>query len=160
MSNSAVETLIGAAVIGVAGFFFFYAYDATGSGGAATSYSVTARFQNATGISSGTDVRLSGIKIGTVSETKLDPVSYQAIVSLSLDKEVELSDDSSIKVASEGLLGGSYLSIEPGGSMDLLEEGSEIEYTQSSVDLMSLLGQAVFSMTSSDDGESDKSETP
>ncbi|MEP3816355.1 MAG: outer membrane lipid asymmetry maintenance protein MlaD, partial [Nitratireductor sp.] len=66
---------------------------------------------------------------------------------------VKLPDDSSAKITSEGLLGGSYISVTPGGSEELLTEGGEIMFTQGSVDLMSLIGQAVFSASDSGDSK-------
>ncbi len=149
MESRLVETLIGAAVLAIAGLFFAFAYSSadvqTNAG-----YNVMARFDNAGGITPGTDVRMSGIKVGTVTNVALNPTTYRAEVNLNITGEVELPDDSSVKVTSDGLLGGSYLAIEPGGGMDYLEDGGEIAYTQGSVDLMSLIGQAVFAFTEGD----------
>jgi phospholipid/cholesterol/gamma-HCH transport system substrate-binding protein len=87
---------------------------------------------------------LSGIKVGTVSRLELDPKTYAAVAYLSLRNDVKLPDDSSVRITSEGLLGNQYLSIEPGGSQKLLAPGGEIENTQGSIDLIGLLGKAVF----------------
>jgi phospholipid/cholesterol/gamma-HCH transport system substrate-binding protein len=143
MQNSVVETLIGAAVIAVAVLFLSYAYTSTGSG-AISGYEVTAKFNRADGVNVGSDVRLSGIKVGTVSKMVLDPASYNAVLTIALESSVQVPDDSSVRITSEGLLGNQYLSIEPGGSPDKIKPGGEIEYTQGSVDLMGLLGKAVF----------------
>ena len=94
---------------------------------------------------------MSGIKIGTVVRQSLDPDTYQAVVTLDIASDVKLPDDSSAKITSEGLLGGSYISVTPGGSEDMLAGGGEIMFTQGSVDLMSLIGQAVFSATGSEE---------
>jgi phospholipid/cholesterol/gamma-HCH transport system substrate-binding protein len=143
MQNSIVETLIGAAVIAVAVLFLAFAYTSTGSG-AVSGYDVQAKFNRADGVNIGTDVRLSGIKVGTVSKMALDQKSYNAVVTISLARDVKLPDDSSVRITSEGLLGNQYLSIEPGGSMTMIMPGGEIENTQGSVDLIGLLGKAVF----------------
>jgi phospholipid/cholesterol/gamma-HCH transport system substrate-binding protein len=143
MQNSIVETLIGAAVIAVAALFLTYAYTSTGSG-AVSGYEVVAKFNRADGVNVGTDVRLSGIKVGTVSKLSLDPMTYNAVATLALEKSVQLPDDSSVRITSEGLLGNQYLSIEPGASQDKIKPGGEIEYTQGAIDLMGLLGKAVF----------------
>jgi phospholipid/cholesterol/gamma-HCH transport system substrate-binding protein len=143
MKDSLVETLIGAAVIAVALLFFGYAYTSTGSG-AVTGYEVTAKFSRADGVNVGSDVRMSGIKIGTVSRMTLDPMTYNAVLTIALENSVQVPEDSSVRITSEGLLGNQYLSIEPGGSQDKIGPGGEIEYTQGSVDLMGLLGKAVF----------------
>jgi len=146
MQNSIVETLIGAAVIAVAAFFLFFAYSSTGSG-PVSGYDVVAKFNRADGVNVGTDVRLSGIKVGTVERMALDPKTYSAVVTLALERTVTLPDDSSVRITSEGLLGNQYLSIEPGSSPDKIKPGGEIENTQGSVDLIGLLGKAVFSAT-------------
>jgi len=151
MSNNLLETLIGALVIAVAAAFFAFAFSSADFGSGSDSYKVSAKFANVTGISAGTDVRLSGIKVGTVTGTDLDKVTYQAVVHMQIDKGIELADDTSIRVSSDGLLGGSFLALEPGGGMDYLGDGDEITYTQGSVDLMGLIGQAMFS--SGGDGE-------
>ncbi len=152
MQNSIVETLIGAVVIAVAIVFLFFAYTSSGVGPISGGYNVTARFNRADGVNVGTDVRLSGIKVGTVSKLSLDPKSYNAVLTLALDNNVKLPDDSSVRITSDGLLGNQYLSIEPGGSMDMIKAGGQIEYTQGSVDLIGLLGKFAFSPGSSGGG--------
>jgi phospholipid/cholesterol/gamma-HCH transport system substrate-binding protein len=144
MQNSIVETLIGAAVIAVAALFLMFAYTSTGSG-PVSGYDVIAKFSKADGVNVGTDVRLSGIKVGTVEKMSLDPKTYNAVVTLALENTVKLPNDSSVRITSEGLLGNQYLSIEPGSSMQAIKPGGEIENTQGSVDLIGLLGKAVFS---------------
>ena len=143
MQNNTVETLIGAIVVVVAATFLFFAYTSTGSG-SVSGYDVQARFTSADGISPGTDVRLHGIKIGTVSALTLDPKTYMAIAHLSVRNDVQLPDDSAVKITSSGLLGNSYIAIQPGGSDKNLKPGGELTNTQGSVDLMSLIGRAVM----------------
>jgi phospholipid/cholesterol/gamma-HCH transport system substrate-binding protein len=142
MQNNTVETLIGAIVVAIAGLFLFYAYTSTGAGRVA-GYDLSARFASADGITNGTDVRLHGIKIGTVSSTSLDPRTYQAIVHVSIRDDIKIPDDSTIKVTSSGILGGNYVSITPGGSDKMLASGGEIPNTQGSVDLFGLISKAV-----------------
>ncbi|MDX5360090.1 MAG: outer membrane lipid asymmetry maintenance protein MlaD [Alphaproteobacteria bacterium] len=144
MREKLVETLIGALVLAVAVGFFVYAYsraDSEVSGG----YALVANFDRADGLTRGTDVRLSGIKIGQVTDQALDRQTYFAKVTISVDPTIEIPADSSIRVASEGLLGGAYLSIEPGAADDMMKPGDEFLHTQGAVDLIGLLGQAVFS---------------
>jgi phospholipid/cholesterol/gamma-HCH transport system substrate-binding protein len=135
--------LIGALVILVAAGFLYFAYSSTSSG-SMSGYDLKARFASADGIVSGTDVRLHGIKIGTVSSLTLDPKTFAAIAHLSLRNDVELPDDSSIKITSAGIMGSSYLAIQPGGSDKMLKPGGEITNTQGSIDLMSLIGRAIY----------------
>ena len=144
MQNSIVETLIGAIVIAVAVLFLVFAYTSSGIGPISGGYDVVARFDKADGVNVGTDVRLSGIKIGTVDKLALDQKSYNAVLTLALEKNVKLPDDSSVRITSDGLLGSQYLSIEPGASMQMIKPGGEIENTQGSVDLVGLLGKFAF----------------
>lgn len=152
MQSNLVETLIGTLVVAVAAVFLFYGYTTSGMR-SSTGYRVNAAFSSVDGLATGADVRLSGIKIGTVVRQSLDPETYQAVVTLDIAPSVKLPDDSSAKITSEGLLGGSYISVTPGGSEELLANGGEIMFTQGSVDLMSLIGQAVFSASDSGSGE-------
>ena len=140
MQSNTFETLIGAIVIAVAVGFLYFAYANTNSTGL-SGYDLDAKFQRVDGLNVGTDVRLSGIKIGNVSSLSLDPKTYQATVHLNIRSDVKLPDDSSIMVTSTGLLGNSYLSVSPGGSDGMLAPGGTIRNTQGSVDLMSLIGR-------------------
>jgi len=142
MQNHTVETLIGAIVVAVAVAFLYFAYANTNATNLA-GYDVNARFQRVDGLNVGTDVRLSGIKIGSVSALTLDPKTYQATVYLSIKSDVKIPEDSSIMVTSTGLLGNSYLSVSPGGSDVMIAPGGSIQNTQGSVDLMSLIGRFV-----------------
>ncbi len=144
MGGNLVETLIGAMVVAVAGFFLFFAYGQADLG-AVDGYEVKARFEKIDGINVGSDVTMSGIKIGTVTAQELDPDSYLAVLRMSIRNDIKLPLDSSVKVSSAGLLGESYLAISPGADIDMLENGDEIEYTQGSVDLTELIGKAIYS---------------
>jgi len=147
-NNNAVETLIGAAVVIIAVGFLVFAYSNTSAGGL-SGYPLEARFSSADGIATGTDVRLHGIKIGSVSSVDLDPRTYLAIVHMNVRRDVPIPDDSAIKVTSTGLLGNAYLSIQPGGSSKNLQSGGQIANTQGSVDIMGLIGRAIYGTTSS-----------
>jgi phospholipid/cholesterol/gamma-HCH transport system substrate-binding protein len=144
LKDNLVEAIIGAVVLAVAIFFVVFAYKNTerGSGGG---YSLFALFPSAQGINVGSDVRVSGVKVGTVTAQELDTKTFQARVTFSVEDRVKLPIDTSIKVASEGLLGGNFLSLSPGGDEENLKAGDQIEQAQGAVDLMSLVGQAMFS---------------
>lgn len=148
MQNNTVETLIGALVLAVAAAFLFFAYTSTSSG-SINGYDLKASFNSADGISTGTDVRLHGIKIGTVSSMDLDPKTYQAVIHMSVRNDVKIPDDSSVKITSSGLLGSSYLAVQPGGSDTMLAAGGVITNTQGSIDLMSLIGRVIYGNTGS-----------
>ena len=141
-NNNTVETLIGAIVVAVAAGFLFFAYTSTGSGSVA-GYDVVAKFSSADGLSPGTDVRLHGIKVGTVSNLSLDPRTYYAVVHFNISNDVKIPDDSSVKITSSGFLGSNYVAIQPGGSTKMIASGGELTNTQGAVDVMGLIGRAV-----------------
>jgi len=144
------ETILGAAVAIVAvGFFAFAAAQAgqTSSAG----YEVTARFNRVDGIAVGSDVRVSGVKVGVVRAVGLDPDTYMARLTLAIDEDVQLLEDSTARIASDGLLGGAYVAIEPAG-LEPLAAGAEIAYTQGSIDLLTLF--AGFAQGGGDQTES------
>lgn len=148
MHRSLIETVMGAVVLVVAGLFVVFAFSAADLR-AVGGYTVTASFEQTTGLNVGSDVRISGIKVGSVVSQQLDPETYLARITLSIDTAVKLPRDTIAKVASEGLLGGSYMQLIPGGDDQMIEAGGRIAYTQSSVDLMDLLGRFVFTAAES-----------
>ena len=143
MQNTTFETIMGAIVIAIAAGFLYFAYTSN-SAGALGGYDLSARFASADGIATGTDVRLHGIKIGRVSSLDLDPKTYAAIVHISIRDDVKIPEDSSIKVTSAGIMGSSYLAIQPGGGDKMLAEGGQITNTQGSIDLMGLIGRVIY----------------
>lgn len=139
MSERLAETVLGAIVAFIAiGFFVFASAQARAGGGQGGGIDYTARFQRVDGITVGSDVRVSGVKVGVVKSLGLDPATYMAQLTLTVDRNVQILDDSTARVASDGLLGGAYIAIEPAG-MDPLPAGGEILNTQGSVDLLTLL---------------------
>ena len=132
------EALAGLAVVVVAAVFLVFAWDRAGSG--TDRYALTARFPNASGVSVGTDVRVSGMKVGAVTAQTLDPATFQAVVTLAVDSKVKLPADTSAAITSESLLGGSFVALLPGGDPESLRPGDEITDTQGSTDLMGLIG--------------------
>ena len=143
LRENLVEAAIGALVLLVATWFVVFAYHRTQGGDVAGAYSIHARFPNATGVNVGTDVRVSGIKVGTVRAQTLDPQSYEAVLTLALDPKVKLPLDSSAAITSEGILGGNYISLRPGGDSEMLRDGDEITDTSGSLDLLQLIGSFV-----------------
>ena len=138
--SNATETIVGAAVVAVALLFLAFAYMRTGSG-SLSGYEIQARLPRVDGLGIGTDVRLSGIKIGSVSDMTLDPKNYLVTVHMNIRDDVKIPDDSSLMVTSSGLLGSSYISITPGGDDKVLPPGGMIQNSQGSVDLMGLIGR-------------------
>lgn len=150
MGNNIVETIIGGVVLAFATIFLVFAYQTADLGGADGGLNLIAKFDQIDGLNIGSDVRMSGIKVGTITSQILDPETYQAVVGISIRDNIKLPEDTAAKVAAESLLGGSYLDLSPGGAEDMLENGDEIIYTQSSLNLMDLIGQAIFSTSDSD----------
>lgn len=139
MTQSKTEVLVGGAVLAVAFGFLIYAAQITGVGGNAASYPLTASFRSLEGVNVGTDVRLAGVKIGSVNSVVLNPETFRADTIILVKEGIEIPDDSAITIASEGLLGGNFVEIVPGGSPFMFEPDAEIEDTQSAVSLVSLL---------------------
>lgn len=148
MRQQTAETLTGLLVVAVAGAFLFYAVAQAGArGGGRPRYDITARFDQVGGISPGSDIRLAGVKVGAVRAVDLDNQTFEARLTLALDQGVSLPDDTSAKITSDSLLGGAYVSLVPGGSADSLPPGGEIEITQGSVDVFSLISSFAGSVT-------------
>lgn len=141
--QNVIESLIGLLVLIVAVWFVQFTYLRTERGGAGGGYALSARFPNSTGVTIGTDVRISGIKVGTVTAQKLDPASFQAVMKLSVANNVKLPADTSAAITSEGLLGGNYIALIPGGDTTMLKPGAEIVDTQGAQDLMGLVGSFI-----------------
>jgi phospholipid/cholesterol/gamma-HCH transport system substrate-binding protein len=143
MSRNAVETVMGALVLVVAALFLFFAYT-TSQVSAVHGYQVRAKFSNAGGLKNGGDVRISGIKVGSITEETLDPKTFQAIVQMSIDPSIKLSTDSVALITSSGLLGDNFVSIEPGNEDDLIPAGGTITHTQAQMSLENLIGQVIY----------------
>ena len=139
-AGNVVETIIGAVVlVAAAGFAAFAANTANFDGGRADRYTLEAKFRKADGVSVGTEVRIAGVRVGSVTGLNLDPLTYQAVVDLRIDDEIEIPEDSDARVESDGLLGGAFVSITPGASEFMLVEGDEIINTQGAVSLLDLI---------------------
>ena len=145
MKSNTFEAIVGAFVIIISVVFLFFGFS-TMKIQNSDSYNVSALFNRIDGIKIGSDIRMSGIKIGTVVSQELDNSSFEAKVLMSIDTKILIPDDSSAKITSDGLLGGNYISIEPGGSDIYLLNNEEIFFTQGSVDLIGLVGEALFSV--------------
>ena len=145
MKSNTFEAIVGAFVIIISVVFLFFGFS-TMKLQNSDNYNISALFNRIDGIKIGSDIRMSGIKIGTVANQELDNSSFEAKVLMSIDSKILIPDDSSAKITSDGLLGGNYISIEPGGSDIYLLNNEEIFFTQGSVDLIGLVGEALFSV--------------
>ena len=155
MNRNIIETIMGGVVLLVALVFLIFVYSSS-STRTVDGYEVTARFNRVDGLTPGADVRLSGIKVGSVVDQVLDPATYLAIVRISVTDSVKLPKDTAARILSDGLLGGNYLALEPGGDEAMIEPGGEITVTQDPINIADLLGRFVFG--SADGGK--KSDAP
>ncbi|HLW28452.1 MAG TPA: outer membrane lipid asymmetry maintenance protein MlaD [Kiloniellales bacterium] len=159
MRKHVVETVLGAVVLVVAIGFIFFAYSATDLGPSTNGYEVEAIFDDASGVRTGTEVRMSGVRIGSVVAYDLDPDTFEAVVTLSIRDGIGLPKDTSARILPDGLLGGTFVSLSPGGDLEDIPPGGRITYTQGSINLMDLLGRFVFSGGSGgEDGGNDAGE--
>ena len=140
MASERAEIAAGACVLLVALGFLAYAANAAGMlARQSDSYALTASFRAVDGITVGSDVRMAGLKVGTISDLSLNPQTFFADATLLIDSQIQLPDDSAILISSEGLLGGNFVEILPGGSLETLPPGAAIEDTQGAVSLITLL---------------------
>lgn len=148
MRRNVIETVLGGVVLAVAALFLVFAYTSADLR-AVEGYEVTANFSSVGGLQNGSDVRISGVKVGSVTGQTLDPDTFLAVVRMTIDPAIRLPGDTVAVIASESLLGGRYMALEPGGAEELIEPGGRIEYTQSTPGIEQLLGQVIFSMQGS-----------
>ena len=146
--RSIAEVAAGGIVLLVAAVFLAFAVTNSGrSGVSGAGLTLRAKFDSIAGLAPGADVRIAGVKVGSVQDQRIDPQTFLAVLTLRLDGSLRIPADSSAEIASEGLLGGRFVSVVPGGSDRILGDGGEITITQSAVSLESLLGRFIFSMT-------------
>jgi phospholipid/cholesterol/gamma-HCH transport system substrate-binding protein len=139
MAHDRAEVAAGAAVLAVAVAFAVYAAQGAGLTARTDSYPLTASFRSVEGITLGSDVRLAGVKVGTVTDLRLNPETFFADAVITVQEGVLLPTDTTILISSEGLLGGNFVELLPGGALETLAPGDEIEDTQGAVSLISLL---------------------
>ena len=139
MSHNITEVLVGGVVLAAAVGFAVFAGQAAGLSSGTDDYQLNASFRSIEGVGVGTDVRLAGVKIGTVTKIALNPQTFRADTDFSVLQSIDIPDDSAVVVSSEGLLGGNFVEIMPGGSPFNFEPGDEIEDTQGAVSLITLL---------------------
>jgi phospholipid/cholesterol/gamma-HCH transport system substrate-binding protein len=140
MPGSTTEIVTGGVVVAAALGFLVYAGQVAGlAGRGAQGYEMTASFRSADGITVGTDVRLAGVKVGTVTGIALNSETFRADTRFTVADGITLPEDTAALISTEGLLGGNFLELRPGGSPFNLEPGTEIVDTQGSVSLVTLL---------------------
>ncbi|MBM3633297.1 MAG: outer membrane lipid asymmetry maintenance protein MlaD [Alphaproteobacteria bacterium] len=144
MKANMIEAVMGAIVLIIATFFLVFAYTSS-KGGVYTGYPLIAKFDRIDGLAVGNDVRISGVKVGSITSVTIDPKTFLARVVMTVQNGLALPTDSAAEIMSESMMGGKYIALVPGGSNKTLKPNERITYTQSSVSLESLLGKYLFS---------------
>ncbi|MBT3908444.1 MAG: MCE family protein [Rhodospirillaceae bacterium] len=152
MGRNAVETILGAMVLAVAGMFVFFAYG-TAQVKAVTGYEISANFFKIGGLTAGSDVRINGIKVGAVKANRLDPKTFDAVVEMSISAAVRVPNNSTASIGSEGIVGGKYIRIEPGNAKDMLKPGGRILKTKDFRSLEDQVGEIIFLATGGKGGK-------
>ena len=145
MARKIPELVTGLAVIVIAVAFLIYALgqaNALSGGG----YLLKAQFSSIGGLANGSDVKIGGVVVGRVADERLDPVTYAAVVQLRINNNIKIPQDTSAAISSDGLLGGNYVALSPGGSDTMLQAGQSFQVTQSAINIEDLLGKFIFSM--------------
>lgn len=141
MKSNRFESLVGLVVVLASVLFFLFAFRPAFGTNTAGGYNLHASFNSAEGVKTGGDVRMAGVKIGRISTMTLNPKSYLADVTITIDPQMAIPTDSEIKVASEGLLGGSFVEIVPGADEKTMIEGDQFQFVDSSLSLIDLLAK-------------------
>ena len=148
MGRNLIETIMGGVVLLVAGFFLVFAYSQADLG-AVKGYAVNASFLSVGGLPNGGEVRINGIKVGSVIDQAIDPASYNAVVHMSIRPDIHLPTDTVAVIASDGLLGGKFVQLNPGHSGQTIAPGGTIANTKNFKSLEEMVGEIIFLATDS-----------
>ena len=143
MRRNAIETLLGGVVLLVAVAFLFFALDSAQVRGV-QGYEVNAVFYKIGGLSNGSDVRINGIKVGTVTDNRLNTKSFDAEVKMSIRPDVKLPKDTIAVIASEGLVGNRYIRLQPGTAKEKIVPGGKITKSKDYRSLEDQVGEIIF----------------
>ena len=146
MRKNAVETVLGAVVLVTALVFLVFALN-TAQVRTVDGYKVSAAFFKVGGLTSGSDVRINGIKVGTVSDLNLDAGTFDAVVSMSIRSDVKIPADSVAAIGSAGIVVSKFVSIQPGGAKDFVADGGKIARTKDFKSLEDQVGEIIFLAT-------------
>ncbi|MDD7312933.1 MAG: outer membrane lipid asymmetry maintenance protein MlaD [bacterium] len=149
MYKRPVETIMGILVLAVAALFCYFAYNVSDLK-VVKGYNLTAKFLKVGGLNVGSDVRINGIKIGTVVSQKLDEEDYTANVVMSIAPNIKLPDDSSAAIVADGLIGNKFIKIDPGHSDTVLKDGDNLKNTKDFKTIEDLVGEVVFMVTNNE----------
>lgn len=147
MKKRFLEASLGAVVLVMAVVFIIFAYSSANVQ-MTDGYPLTAEFNRIDGINRGADVRMGGVKIGTVTDVKINNSNYRIVLTMNVHKDTPVPENSAARILAEGLMGSAYVDIQPGGATTLLKAKDQILYTQEAINLVDLLGRFIFSSTS------------
>jgi len=150
MRRNAVETVLGAVVLLVAGMFVYFAYN-TAQVKAIDGYNIKASFFKIGGLTTGSDVRINGIKVGTVTNARLDPKTFDAVIEMSIKPDIKLPTDTIAAIGSEGIVGGKYVRITPGSAKETISDNGSISETKDFRSLEDQVGEIIFLATGGSD---------
>jgi phospholipid/cholesterol/gamma-HCH transport system substrate-binding protein len=151
MGRNIVETVMGAVVLMIAGFFLVFAYN-TSNLRPIAGYPVHALFSSVEGLQAGSDVRIGGVKVGSVTGQTLHPGDFRAELTMSIREGIKLPSDTKAIISGDSLLGGKHVKLEPGASDKIIASGGEITRTEGAVILEQTLGRAIFLLSGDDSG--------
>lgn len=149
MRRSVIETVMGGVTLLAAGLFLFFAWQLVDTRHDA-GYRLEARFAAVDGLTPGSEVRIGGVKVGTITDRRIDSELYEAVIGMSIRGDVRIPADSVAAIVNDGLLGARYVRIEPGRAPDALAAGAQMTRTRDAVAFEELLGRLIFLIT--DDG--------
>ena len=150
MRRNAVETVLGAVVLLVAGMFVYFAYN-TAQVKTIDGYNIKANFFKIGGLTTGSDVRINGIKVGTVTSARLDPETFDAVLEMSIKPDIKLPTDTIAAIGSEGIVGGKYVRITPGSAKETISDNGSISETKDFRSLEDQVGEIIFLATGGSD---------
>lgn len=150
MRQNALETVLGSVVVLVAIFFVVFAFTSADLR-AVDGYELNARFLRAGGLEPGADVRISGVKVGTVTERDLDVDTFEAVITISVSPKVRLPADTEAVITGEGFLGGKYLRLIPGQENETVQPGGTLTNTRDFKSLEDSVSEIIFLATGGDD---------
>lgn len=153
MRKKPVETIMGLVVLVIALLFLGFAYNVSDLQ-VVKGYTLSAEFMKVGGLSTGSDVRINGIKVGTVTAQKLNNEDYTVDVTFSIASDVKLPKDSVVTIVSDGLMGNKFVKIEPGNSQEYLQDGDRFAKTKDFKTIEDMVGEIIFMVT--DSGKKDE----
>lgn len=149
MKNNTFETLIGAFVVVIAGLFIFLSIKVSDSRQKlASGYKIIAKFNNIDGINIGSDVKISGMKIGNVTDMKFDNKNYKSLLVIKIPNNIKIPVDSIFKVSTSGLIGSKFINVKIGSEEEYFKNDETAEFTESTMDLEDLISRFIFNSDS------------